>query len=425
MLHMPYRHRLPWRVRHPCCAPPTVVAKLVKILFLTPSPPDELHRIRALQILKCLSRSHEVSLLTFVRNPGDWDKLAAIREYCLTLNTVSHSLPRAFANCLIALPTRIPLRVAYQRSPAMQYQVQQLLQKEHFDLVYVKRKRMAQYVQHESGLPRILDLTDAVSLYYKRSLQTIDWLRFPLHLEEFIKIRRYEVDILRYFTRGVVCSAIDAQYLQTVARRPLETLRVVPNVVDVDFYRSHVVSTLTERPVLLFSGLMDKHVNVDAANYLVRDIFPRIRRARPDAMLYIVGPNPTRRLREFGRTEGIVVTGHVEDIREFIDRATVVLCPVRVGAGSRNKILQAMAMERPVVSTPLGAEGLDCTDNEDLLIASDPERFADQTLRVLGSRSLQRKLATKGRRLVVEKYSLESLHSHLNELFLEIGCIRE
>jgi len=337
---------------------------------------------------------------------------------------VPFSLPRALANCLVALPSRLPLRVAYCWHPAMQQQVHQLLHKEHFDLVYVKRTRMGQFVQHQQSLPRILDLTDAESLYYQRSLKTIDWWRFPLHLEEFLKLRRYEANIIRNFDRAVVCSHLDCGYLERQSHSPLAGLRVIPNVVDVQYYQSRVTLSALEQPVLLFSGLMDKHVNIDAAHYLVREIFPRIQRVLSQVTLSIVGPHPSPSVQALGRTTGVLVTGYVKDIRQYIEQATVILCPVRVGAGTRNKILQGWAMGRPVIATPLGAEGLEYRNGVELLSASSAEEFAAQTLRVVQDRVLQATLAANGRRLVVAKYSLESMAARFAELFHEMGCAR-
>lgn len=393
----------------------------MNILFLSPTPPDDLHRIRALQIIKALSRKHSVTVLTFVRNQDDRAKCEAVRDYCTAIHMVPLSLPRAVLNCAAALPTPLPLRVAYCRSPVMRAKLVELMQTESFDLIYVKRKRMAQYAQHINTVYRILDLTDAVALYYKRSLETVSWLRYPVHLEEYLKIRRYEPMISGYFDRTVLCSQVDVDYLEQQAGRKLPNLRVIPNVVDTEFYRSDTPPQNASGPTLLFSGLMDKHVNVDAALHLAENIFPIVQKQHPDARLYIVGPRPVREVRALGALPGIHVTGYVEDLRDYIKKATVVLCPVRVGAGTRNKILQAMSMQRPVVSTPIGAEGLEYEPGLDLLIASDAATFAQQTLRLLEDSELRASLVNRGLRLVQNHYSVDVLESLLSDLFSELG----
>ncbi len=393
----------------------------MNILLLTPTPPDNLHRIRLLQILKALARKRSITLLTFVRNDQDRAKCEAIREYCTAIHMVPFSLPRALINCIAALPTPLPLRVAYSRNPAMHRELNKILQEKTFDLIYVKRKRMAQYVQHMNTPRRILDLTDAVALYYKRSLETVSWFRYPIHFEEYIKIRRYEPMISHYFDHTVLCSHIDAEYLEQQAGRELPNLRIIPNVVDTDFYRSDSSTPAIQEPVLLFSGLMDKHVNIDAARYLVNDIFPTIRNQRPDSRLYIVGPRPVPEVRAMEQEPGVTVTGYVADLRTYIEKASVVMCPVRVGAGTRNKILQAMSMQRPVVSTPLGAEGLEYEADRDLLIASNATLFAEQTLRLLSEPELRTMLATHGRSLVQQHYSIDILESLLDNQFAELN----
>lgn len=398
----------------------------MNILFLSPTPPDHLHRIRALQIIKALSRRHRVSVLTFVRDQADLDKCDSLRDLCASVHTVALSKPRALMNCLLALPTWLPLRVAYQRSPAMHAKIAQLLDAEKFDLVYIKRKRLAQYFESITHIPRVLDLTDAVALYYERSLETVNWLHYLVHLEEYVKIRRYEPRMVPLFDRTVVCSPVDAEYLEQQAGRSFENLRVIPNVVDTDFYHRTALTSAdcdddAEGPMLLFSGLMDKHVNIDAAQYLVNDIFPIIRRAHPTARLFIAGPRPAPEVRAMVRLDGVTVTGYVDDLRACIDQATLVLCPVRVGAGTRNKILQAMSMQRAVVSTPLGAEGLTYEDGSDLLIGADAESFARATIELLEDRTRRNTIAERGRALVERGYSVNLLGDQFQALFDEMG----
>jgi sugar transferase (PEP-CTERM/EpsH1 system associated) len=396
----------------------------VNILLLTPTPPDDLHRIRALQIMKAMAREHRVTLLTFVRNRRDREKCAAVRDYCDALHMVPFSLPRAMLNCLLALPTSIPLRVAYSRHPAMHRKLREILREGNHDLVYVKRKRMGQYARKLRSVPRILDLTDAVALYYRRSLETVSWWRYPVHLEEYLKIRPYEPALARDFDLTVVCSRVDADYIDRQAGEALPNLRVIPNVVDTDFYYACEPAAETRQPLLLFSGLMDKHVNVDAARYLVQEIFPRIRERCPEASLHIVGPRPASEVRAMAQIPGVTVTGYVDDLRDYIARATLVMCPVRVGAGTRNKILQAMSMRRAVVSTPLGAEGLEYQAGRDLLIAEDAASFARATLELIENPARRESLADHGRELVQRSYSLDFQAARLTELYSELGLAR-
>jgi len=396
----------------------------VKILLLTPTPPDDLHRIRALQILKALARDHQVTLLTFVRDERDREKCAAVRACCEAVHMVPFSLPRAIFNCLLALPTSIPLRVAYSNHPAMHRKLHEVLREGNHDLIYVKRKRMGQYARKLRSVPRILDLTDAVALYYQRSLKTVSWWRYPVHLEEYLKIRPYEPALARDFDLTVVCSQVDADYIDQQAREALTNLRVIPNVVDTDFYHAGEPAVESQQPMLLFSGLMDKHVNVDAARYLVEDIFPRIREHCPQASLYIVGPRPAPGVRAMDKLPGVTVTGYVDDLRDYIEKATLVLCPVRVGAGTRNKILQAMSMRRAVVSTPLGAEGLDYVADRDLLIASDADGFARATLELIEDASRRASLADHGHELVQRCYSVDFQAARLADLFSELDLAR-
>ncbi len=376
----------------------------MNILFITaPQPPSPFHRIRALNLIKCLSRAHTIFLVA-ITNARHYNA-AALQRYCREVNVIYRPQWRSLLACLAALPMPVPLEVAYCRDQRINRVVQDLLQRLPIDLVYIKRLRSAQYVPANARVPCVLDTTDAMSWYYTQAASHAPWFQKPLFFEEAVKYRWYERTMLRRFRHWVVCSPLDADYLRRLAP-PATRLLVIPNGVDTEEF--HPASTPSEPHRLLFSGLMDKFVNTQAAEWLVTKILPLIANQIPDVQLFIVGPHPTTKVRRLAGPR-VAVMGEVADLREQIAAARVIVCPMKTGVGTRNKILQAWAMGRPVVTTAKGLEGLEAEPEQHALVADDAESFARQTVRLLSDAELRQRLSANGLRLIHARYSLDAM----------------
>jgi glycosyltransferase involved in cell wall biosynthesis len=194
-------------------------------------------------------------------------------------------------------------------------------------------------------------------------------------------------------------------------------MRVVPNGVDTDFFRP---STGREDPAgLLFTGAMNYAPNADGVLHFCTEILPAIHAAIPETSLAVVGRNPPPRIQGLG-TDKIAITGTVRDVRPWMHRAAVFVVPLRVGGGTRLKILEALACGRAVVSTALGCEGLDVTDGEDILIADTPAAFADAVVRCLRDPGLRQRLGSRGRTLVERRYRWDAIGRGLSDFYREM-----
>lgn len=414
----------------------------MKILFITPTLPTRISRIRAYNILKVLSKSHDVHLLSFIDSEIKKKKIGEIKEFCRSIDTVYLPKYKSFFNCILYLFTGVPLRVAYYKSKRMKEKIEKLLAKEKFDVVYIKRKRIGQYGRYIKSIPKILDLTDAVSMYHLRASKYVNFLKKIYYLIEGYRLLKYEIKITKEFDKVVLSSSIDAEFLQKNSKEELKNLAVIPNVVDTEYYKPKGFKI--EENSLLFSGIMENLVNIDSAIYFCREIYPLILKEIPDTKLYIVGPEPPSSIRGLSQFSGypasgyptelgggkngypflggvpVVVTGYVNDLRDYIEKSEVIICPIRIGAGTRNKILQAFALGKPVVSTSLGAEGIEVVDNENILIADTQDVFAKKVIHLLRDKKLQEKLIKNSFKFVTAKYSLDILKNKLDGLFKEI-----
>lgn len=223
--------------------------------------------------------------------------------------------------------------------------------------------------------------------------------------EQWRKVERFERSVLKRVDGVLAVSEPDR--IRLARWYPELRMAVVPNGVDLDYFQP--VSQPALRRHLVFSGSMDWRPNQDAARYFVREILPPLRRARPDLECTFVGRDPPPDIQALAETPGVHITGTVDDVRPYIERAAVYVVPLRIGGGSRLKILEALAMGRAVVSTSIGAEGLDVEHDRHLVLADDPRAFADSVSRLLDDPERCRALAAEGRRLVERRYGWDAL----------------
>jgi glycosyltransferase involved in cell wall biosynthesis len=200
---------------------------------------------------------------------------------------------------------------------------------------------------------------------------------------------------------------------------PTAHTAVVPNGVDLDFFRPSARSTLREPPTLLFFGAIDYYPNTDAMHFFLRDVFPHLLERYPHVRLCIVGRKPPESISAY-RSANVEVTGVVDDVRPWLERADVVVVPLRIGGGTRLKILEAMAMGKAVVSTALGAEGLAVTPEHDLLVADDAPAFVAQIGRLLDDPALRLRVGASARRLVASRYSWKAAVEGLSRFYDEL-----
>jgi glycosyltransferase involved in cell wall biosynthesis len=388
----------------------------MRILLLTPELPNQFHRIRALNLLRAMAPAHEVDLISLThREPRDED-LAPLRDLCRRAEVVVQPLARSLAQSGLGLLGRAPLEVCYEWSPRLARLIERRLAQRSYDLVYVKRLRMAEYGLPIDGPPRILDLTDSMERYYDQA-----WRRAPLKtralfFEEWLKYRAYEPRVSAQFERCVVCSPADADYLREHSR--LRQVDVVANAVDTDYFAPR--EGVEEPATFLLSGLMDKLVNVDAALFLAGEIWPRVRASIPDARLRLVGPKPAPAVRALDGRDGIEVVGLVPDLRDEIARATATLVPLRVGTGTKNKILQSAAMARPVVTTTVGNEGMDAGSGQQAIVADEPAAFADAVIRLHADATLRCELGSRGRAWVEGQFGIAAVRTQLEQTLRKV-----
>ncbi|MDE0085784.1 MAG: glycosyltransferase family 4 protein [Candidatus Poribacteria bacterium] len=383
----------------------------MKILFLSPTVPYPLTdggRIRVFNLLKQIAQKNDVTLLALETQPTDAESITHIQNLGIKVHLVPNSsmLPRiSFKTLFSAFFKRQPITVARYNVPAYREKLRELLSAETFDLVHYEMFHIAQFYS-ETDLPRVLSQQNVDSAIWRRLQGETSNLFYKFaYWTQQIAFQRYERVISPQFDAVTCTSDIDAAVFQQHCAE--EAVKVIPNGVDVAHYHPDFTS---EAPAhLIYIGSMDWYPNEDAVSFFVEEVLPQIQNSVPDTKFSIVGGNPSARVQKLGDREGVVVTGRVPEIKPYFAEATVFVVPLRIGSGTRLKILEAMAMGKAVVSTTVGAEGLALRDGEEIFIADEPKAFAEAVTQLLTAPSLRQKIGEKGRTRVEQDYDWRNI----------------
>jgi polysaccharide biosynthesis protein PslH len=371
-------------------------------------PVDKGGKIRTYQMLRELKRDCHITYLTL--DDGTADRAARERaaEYCHELVTVRHRTREKFsvsfyAELALNVASPLPYFMKKYKSAAMRREVERRLAASEFDVL------VCDFLMPSVNVP---DGANCATLLFQHNVEAMIWRRHfevqrnaakRLYLRaQWEKTVKFERKECRRFDWVVAVSREDAETM----RREYGVGHVsdVPTGVDTDFFRPQG-SAAADPHNLVFTGSMDWLPNEDAIRFFTEEVLPLVRREVPGVTLTVVGRNPYPSLVELGRRDSsIVVTGRVEDVRPYMERAAAYVVPIRVGGGTRLKIYEAMAMEKAVVSTTVGAEGLPVSDGEELLLADTPGEFAAAVVRVLRDAGLARSLGQRAAATVRERF---------------------
>lgn len=357
----------------------------MRILYITNGFPFPLTSgyLRHYFLIKELSQHHEISLLSLVRPSfrlEHAEAMAPITERVMAF-APSSAAPR------FGQKTLRRMRFVTGGDPAVRRlcrAVRRLLREESFDVVVLSGKQTFPVLRQLGDLPVVVDLCDATSARIRGTIPHAGLRRLPRLIFSYLHLRRIEKRLIHHASHVLFASSRDREALIDGSGHQAS---VVPNGVDLDYWRRS--SRVRGEKTIVFTGGMSYPPNVDAALFLIEDVFPVVQRSIPDARLLIVGCEPTAELIEAGRRPGVTVTGFVEDMRPYLEQATVFAAPLRFGAGIQNKVLEAMAMEVPVVASPVAANGLRTVDGDlpPIHVARQRQQFAEILIRLLSDRT--------------------------------------
>jgi sugar transferase (PEP-CTERM/EpsH1 system associated) len=362
-------------------------------------PVDKGGKIRTYHMLKELKQEHHVTYLTLDDGSASPDALERALEYCHELVCIPHTQREKFTKgfyveLALNLTSSLPYAIKKYESAAMSREISRRMQSRDVDILVCDFLAPAVNVEESVARKAVLFQHNVEAMIWKRhyEVQTNPAKKAYLY-RQWRKMHAFEEAMCRRFDTVVTVSAEDRELMQ----REYGAARVydVPTGVDTDFFRP-VGSERRIPNSLVFTGSMDWLPNEDAIRYFTEQILPLVKKQLPDVTLTVVGRNPYPALIDLSKQDvSITVTGRVDDVRPYIDQAAAYIVPLRIGGGTRLKIYEAMAMEKAIVSTTVGAEGLPLQNGEELLLEDKPEAFASAVVRVLTDETLNRNLGTR------------------------------
>lgn len=359
------------------------------LVFLTqriPYPPIKGEKIRPLQILKYLGRFFDVYLGCLIDDPQDGQYIPAVRALCADAHFAMLDRRRARIACLRGLLTGEALSVTFYRDRGLAEWVRRVLRDVRPDAIFICSSNMAPYVLDCRGGERVclVDLADVDSEKWRAYAETGSVPMRWVHRREWRRVAALEARIAGECDWSTFVSAEEAALFAALHPAQADKIRDVGSGVDHVYFdpaRGFAAPYATDRPNFVFTGTMDYPPNVDAVQWFADAMLPLVRQSAPDAQFHIVGSNPSSEVRALTARAGVVVTGRVPDVRPYLAYATAGVAPMRVARGIQNKVLEAMAMARPVVVTRDALTGIDAAPGRELLLADTPADFAALCLR--------------------------------------------
>jgi sugar transferase (PEP-CTERM/EpsH1 system associated) len=394
-----------------------------QILFLVhriPYPPNKGDKIRSYHILKYLSHKYRIHLAALIDDPEDWQYVDHVKRLCENTYFSELNPTKAKTRSLLGLITNDALTLPYYRDNKLKKWINHLLKTHEISSVLVFSSAMAQYVrglQYKTNR-RVIDFVDIDSDKWMQYSESLGWPWKWIYKRESNKLSKEEIRIAEEFDAAILVSEKETEILRKRAPKVEDKIFTIRNGVDTSFFNPyHKFDNPygVNKKVLLFTGAMDYWANIDAVNWFVKEIFPLIRCKVPEACFYIVGRMPTKTVKDLSKFPGVYVTGSVNDVRPYMAYANIVVAPLRIARGIQNKVLEAMAMKKPILATSKAFEGIEGCQKIKEWVSDNPNQIATNAILWLQQRS-KTDLGKEARQCVIKNYDWEKCLRRLDKI---------
>ena len=402
------------------------MANILYLVHRLPYPPNKGDKVRSYNLLKHLARHHRVFLGTFIDDPNDEPHIATLRALCADVHVARLDPRFARILSLSSLLAGEALTLGYYRSSALRDWVNETCQRRHIETAVIFSSAMAQYLEGQPRIPTIIDFVDVDSAKWTQYAPRHRWPLSWLYRREGILLLDYERRMAGRASRSFFATDNEVALFTQKAPECRVRVQAMGNGVDADYFSADDTRSSPfpsdELPVV-FTGAMDYLPNVDAATWFASDVLPGLLQRWPAARFYIVGRNPAAAVLALA-SDRIVVTGTVDDVRPYLQHAATVVAPLRIARGIQNKILEAMAMSRPVIASADCAAAVDAVAGQELLTATSPEEYIAAISQVLEAPETGTAMGKAARQRVVERYTWEA-HMKAIDPYLPASSVRE
>ncbi len=366
---------------------------MMKIFVLLPRIPYPLEKgdkLRAYNQIKQLAKNNDIVLcaLNDDRKIDKQKAFRALQPYCTSINFVDLPKTRILFGMKCAFFKGLPIQCGYFHNRAANRKINALIQKHQPDLLFGQLIRVAEYLR-KHNIPKAIDYQDVFSMGIKRRAEIASCLTRPIFNSEYRRLKRYEADIFEDFDVKTIISEPDRMLIDHPKR---DEILIIPNGVDHDYFKPQ---QREKKYDLVFTGNMGYAPNVNAVEYLASEIMPRVWQQRPDIQLYIAGASPDPKVKK-AACDRIIVSGWLDDIRDAYAVSRVFIAPMRIGTGLQNKLLEAMSMGLPCITSPLANSALGAQDGKEILIGGNAEEMARHIITLLDETERSAAIARAG-----------------------------
>jgi polysaccharide biosynthesis protein PslH len=395
----------------------------MKILWIArtcPYPPNDGEKIRVFNLIKNLSH-HDITLVYRAMHDNELEGVTALGRYCRVVRYAYIPSPTSHLTrvgwCIPFVFTRYPISLATVYFREIADILQELCSQESYDVVHVEHSSLTIYLdglKFKNNPYTILTLHNVDYVRNSRVMANTSLGIYKLFLYyNQLKFKQWEADSIMRYDKVIAVSSTDKETIEQMGVSG--EIDVVPNGVDTESLQ--MVAQRAIAKSVLFVASMDSEANHDAAIFFLERIYPIVKKRAPTALLYLVGRNPRKELKAYHNDVDIFVTGEVPEVRNYYEKATVAVVPLRSGGGTRLKILEAMALGIPVVSTTVGCEGLDVENGRHLVVVDDTNLFAEAILEIFDNDDLYRSLVLASRKVVEERYDWRTIAAQQDLLY--------
>ncbi len=392
------------------------VRHLLLLVHRIPYPPNKGDKIRSYHLLRHLAEHYQVHLGSFVDDEDDWQHAPTVEKLCASAHLARLHPLRARVRSLGALLANRSLSLDYYHDKGMASWVEQTVRTHGIERIMIFSSAMAQYAEAYPQARRVVDFVDVDSDKWRQYADKKSWPMSWLYRHEARQLLAYERKVARECDASLFVSSPEADLFRQLAPESDARIGWFSNGVDTEYFspeRAYPSPYAAGERALVFTGAMDYWPNIDAVQWFAAEVLPQILARHPDARFYIVGSRPAPAVQALAQQAGVVVTGTVPDVRPYIAHGEVAVAPLRIARGIQNKVLEAMAMGRPVVVSPQALEGIDADIGREVLLAADAAAFAATVMALL--RQPDASVGAAARTNVQRHYSWSSKLARIEE----------
>lgn len=384
--------------------------KIVVVLPRFPYPLEKGDKLRAFHQLRTLSRNHELYLVTLAEELPAEEELAQVRPFCKEIHVVKLSFSSKCWNIFCAFFEGLPIQCGYFYKKEAQKVIRELVERVRPDRIYCQLIRTAEYVKN-LPVKKTIDYQDVLSKGMQRRYENAKWYEKPFFGSEYRRLARYERRVFDFFDEKVIITEVDREL---IPHSENEHIHVIAN--GVDFAKYACQSCPKKEYDLIFAGNMGYAPNVEAAEFLCREVLPLLLEERPDLKVAICGANPAARVLAL-RSRNVTVTGWVDDMSEWYAKSRIFIAPMHLGTGLQNKLLEALAMKLPCITSPLAGRPLKGVEQgKEILVCNTTTGYVETVLQLLENEELYQEIAENGYQFVKRNYNWETINSKLEEI---------